>query len=398
MEDSTPATRAAPRSVATADADEAAANAPVQYVPHCSGSGGHSTVTAEVGVQYCGMQVQDAVLQLEQDKAKLKERLEFVEELVGPTEAQRKTLQEQIIAARNAALRAKHRGAALPTKVAGRLDERLIWSHELSERDAGLLQGGCLPNKEGILQDVSLLGDPSFRPYDEHTGELRWNARGGMLQLSLGEVRNRFGEDVAHDVVRCAKELDRWDPSRRVGVELPWHPLEDRELQPAEVIDLLDRELSLQANMMYYDDRDSAPSGVPPASQLEGQENYASPYSNYASPYTVANAQPRRGRGRRARPGRARATDARNVLAQGGNLITRAGIHSQSGGRGDSAGSATAQGGGSAVVALPRVGTDAARRGMPEGGRCALPGHLRHRMQESLDHSLIGCHDRIRIF
>jgi hypothetical protein len=349
--------------------------------------------TVEVGVQ---CEVQDTIAQLEKDKAELQRRLEFVEELVGPTEAQRKTLQEQVVAARSAALRAKYRGAALPTKVAGRLDERLVWSNGLSERDAGLLQGGCLPNKEGILQDVSLLGDPAFRPYDEHTGELRWHARGGMLQLSLGEVRNRFGDDIAHDVVRCAKELDRWDSSRRVGVELLWHPIEDRELDPAEVIDLMDRELSLQSSMMYHDDRESAQSSLPPsAGHNEGQENYASPYA-------VLNVQPRRGRGRRqnARGGRNHGYSAgtRNAATNGGNPLQRVGgMYGASGGRSGS--SVTAEGGGGAVVSLPRVGADPVRRGLPDSGRCALPGHLRHRMQESMEHSLLGgCHERIRLF
>lgn len=324
---------------------------------------------AEVGVQ-CET---EGVSQLEKDKAALQQRLEFVEELIGPTEAQRKTLQEQIVAARAAALRAKARGANLPTKVAGRLNENLLWSCSLSERDAGLLQGGCLPNKEGILQDVSLLGDPAFRPYDEHTGDLRWHARGGMLQLSLGEVRDRFGDDVAYDVVRCAKELDRWDPSRRVGVELPWHPLEDRELEPAEVIDLLDRELSLQSSM-YADDRDVPAS----ASNLDAQD------SSYASPYAVVNAHPRRGRGRRLRQGRPPATSGRGASHGRG--------HARSG----SAGSIAAQGG-SAVAALPRLGMDAARRGAPDA-RCAFPSHFRHRMQESLDQSVLGCYDNLRLF
>lgn len=332
----------------------------------------------EVGVQ-CETQ---SITQLEKEKASLQQRLEFVEELLGPTEAQRKTLQEQVVAARNAALRAKCRGANLPTKVAGRLNENLLWSAGLSERDAGLLQGGCLPNKEGILQDVSLLGDPAFRPYNEHTGELRWHARGGMLQLSLGEVRDRFGDDVAHDVVRSAKELDKWDPSRRVGIELPWHPLEDRELEPAEVIDLLDRELSLQSSMTYADDRD-----VPAQTgNLDWQENYPSPYA-------VVNALPRRGRVRRLRGGRPPGTRDRST-GNGGGGANR--VHGAGGGRSDSAGSAAAQGG-SAVVALPRVGMDGARRGPPEA-RCALPNHLRHRIQDALDHSLLGCYDDIRLF
>lgn len=202
--------------------------------------------------------IEERVRELEREKAELQERLEFVEELVGPTEAQRKLYQEQVLAAREAALKAKCHGASLPTKIAGRLDERLLWSRGLTELDAGLLQGGCLPDSDGILQDVSLLGDPKFHPYDDRTGEPRWDACAGALQLSLEEVKKRFGEEIALDVVRCAKELDKYDASRRVGLELPWHPMEDRELEPAEIINLMDRELNLLANLSYvhHDDDD----------------------------------------------------------------------------------------------------------------------------------------------
>merc|ERR1719293_40376 len=88
----------------------------------------------------------EEVLRLRREKENLRKRLEFVEELVGPTEAQRKTLQEQALAARAAALRASQLGAGVPTKVAGRLNQRLMQQRGLSERDAGLLQGGCLPD------------------------------------------------------------------------------------------------------------------------------------------------------------------------------------------------------------------------------------------------------------
>lgn len=186
---------------------------------------------------------------LEKEKAELQCRLEFVEELLGPTEAQRKLMQEQLLAARSAALRAKYNGTNIPLKAAGRLDEHLIWAAGLLERDAGLLQGGCLPNADGVMQDVSMLGDPKFHPYDQETGKPRWQARGGMLKMSLNEIRDRYGEDIAQDIVRCAKELDAYDPSRRVGIELPWHIAEERELQPAEVIDLLDRQLRLHVNL-----------------------------------------------------------------------------------------------------------------------------------------------------
>ena len=39
----------------------------------------------------------------------------------------------------------------------------------------------------------------------------------GLLQISLDEVRHRFGDAIAQDVIRCAKELDTYDASRRIG-------------------------------------------------------------------------------------------------------------------------------------------------------------------------------------
>jgi len=318
-----------------------------------------------------GTQCEDSglVRRLEAEKAELQQRLDFVEELVGPTEAQRKTLQEKILAARSAALKAKYHGANVPTKVAGRLDEQLMWACGLSERDAGLLQGGCLPDSDGILQDVSLLGDPSFSPYDQATGELRWHARGGVLQLSLGEVRSRFGDDVARDVVRCAKELDKYDASRRVGIELPWHPLEDRELDPAEVINLMDQELRLHANIVYAEERELA--------VIDGPM----PHDHYTSPYAVVNAPPRRGRGR----------NGRGVRLHAASIGARSARGVRSGSAGAPQGPSAA---GGAVVPLPRVETTRRAADM----RCMMPGIVRQsRVQDALDHSLLGCDDRIRL-
>jgi len=97
---------------------------------------------SEVGVQ---CEFNERAHQLEKEKDQLKQRLEFVEELIGPTEAQRKALQDQMVAARSAALRAKYRGANVPTKVAGRLDEELLCECGVSEREAGL--PGRLPSR-----------------------------------------------------------------------------------------------------------------------------------------------------------------------------------------------------------------------------------------------------------
>jgi hypothetical protein len=198
--------------------------------------------TLSVSERYKDVDLEEVIAQLEKEKAELQSRLEFVEELVGPTEAQRKNFQQQLIAARGAALRAKRCGVPIPTRFVGRLDERWLRSRGMSERDCALLQRGCVTGQDGVPKDISLLGDPHFRPYHEQSLQPRWEARGGSLHLSLGDVRDRWGEEVALEVLRCAMELDRHDASRRLGIELPWFALENRELQPSEVIRLMERE------------------------------------------------------------------------------------------------------------------------------------------------------------
>merc|ERR1740121_364063 len=206
--------------------------------------------------------LEEVVARLEREKAQLRARLEFVEELVGPTEAQRKAFHEQLTAARGAALRAKRCGVAIPTRFVGRLDERWLRSRGVSERDCALLQRGCITGQDGVPRDISLLGDPAFRPYDQQSLQPRWEARGGSLRLRLADVRDRWGEEVALEVVRCAIELDRYDASRRIGVELPWSAAESRELQAAEVIHLMERELTAKVSRHAFcaEDLDSVAS------------------------------------------------------------------------------------------------------------------------------------------
>jgi len=209
-------------------------------------SSSSSTAFVDVGPvikQGEAVDLEEVIRQLEKDKAALQSRLEFVEELVGPTEAQRKSFQQQLVAARGAALRAKRCGVSIPTRFVGRLDECWLRLRGMSERDCALLQRGCVTGLDGIPKDISLLGDPNFVPYHEGSLKPSWEVRGGSLQLSLADVRDRWGEEVALEVVRCAIELDRFDASRRLGIELPWFSLENRELQPSEIIRLMEREI-----------------------------------------------------------------------------------------------------------------------------------------------------------
>jgi len=175
-------------------------------------------------------------------------------------------------------------------------------------------------------------------------------------------VKHRFGEEVAQDVVRCAKELDKYDASRRVGVELPWHPVEDRELDPAEVINLMDRELALAANLSYryHDDLEDA---------LD---------EPVASPYAVANV-PTPPRRERASRNKRRERSQRSRQSVGSAAAVYAPARARR-------------------VPLPRL--DQGRRGGPAsraGSRVSARGDLPclpdlvRPSQEPLQHPLLGC-------
>eukprot|EP00440_Ansanella_granifera_P025076 gb/GFBE01027237.1/.p1 GENE.gb/GFBE01027237.1/~~gb/GFBE01027237.1/.p1 ORF type:complete len:468 (+),score=113.58 gb/GFBE01027237.1/:1-1404(+) len=181
---------------------------------------------------------------LKREIEELHERLSFVEEIVGPTESQRKKFQTQLISAREASLRVAHGcGGSVPTRCVGRLDESWLRMKGLSDQECSMLQRGCISGENGVPCDISLLGDPAFCPYDRETLQPKWEAKGGFLKLSLGDIRDKWGEEVAMEIVRCAMELDRHDASRRLGVELPWHEKENREMEVAEVIALLGQQL-----------------------------------------------------------------------------------------------------------------------------------------------------------
>lgn len=182
---------------------------------------------------------------LNRELEELRERLSFVEELVGPTETQRKKFQLQLTSARDASLRVAHSCiGSIPTRCVGRLDENWLRLKGLTDHECSMLQRGCVSGESGVPCDISLLGDPSFCPYDRETLEPVWDAKGGFLKLSLRDIRDKWGEEVAMEVMRCTIELDRHDASRRLGIELPWLEKENREMEPAEVIAHLGYQLS----------------------------------------------------------------------------------------------------------------------------------------------------------
>lgn len=216
----------------------------------------HATLSA---LQARACAAEAAAEQLQHEKAELKlanehlsrelealqSRLEFAEALVGPTETQRRLFQDQLTAARDAILQVAHGcPKSLSTRCLGRLDGSLIRSKGLTDAEGAMLQNGRVSGEGGVPCEVSLLGDPAFSPYDRETLQPNWQAKGGFLQMSLGDVREKWGEDVALEVVRCAVELDKYDASRRLGVELPWNEKENREMEISEVICLLGQQLA----------------------------------------------------------------------------------------------------------------------------------------------------------
>lgn len=226
------------------------------------------------------------------DLERLQERLSFVEELIGPTETQRKTYQIQLTSARDAALRVAHScSGSIPTRCVGRLDETWLRSRGLTDQECSMLQRGCVSGDNGVPTDISMLGDPSFCPYDKQTLQPKWEAKGGFLQLSLADVRDKWGEEVALELVRCAIELDRHDASRRLGVELPWNEKEDREFDAAEVIGLLGQQLlaakccgvGAVCDRLADDDEESEWGGLPRSEVVSPADGGEAQHQNHIS-------------------------------------------------------------------------------------------------------------------
>jgi len=88
---------------------------------------------------------------------RLQRRLSFVEELVGPTETQRKNYQLQLTSARDAALRVAHSCAgSVPTRCVGRLDESWLRLKGLTDQECSMLQRGCVSGHDGVPCDISI--------------------------------------------------------------------------------------------------------------------------------------------------------------------------------------------------------------------------------------------------
>eukprot|EP00930_Biecheleria_cincta_P085602 TRINITY_DN74988_c0_g1_i1.p1 TRINITY_DN74988_c0_g1~~TRINITY_DN74988_c0_g1_i1.p1 ORF type:complete len:324 (-),score=63.97 TRINITY_DN74988_c0_g1_i1:27-998(-) len=196
------------------------------------------------------LRCEKAELQLANDRLSreleaLQSRLDFAEELVGPTETQRKLFQNQLAAARDAALQVAHNcPKSISTRCIGRLDDYWLRSKGLTDAESAMLQRGRVFDESGVPCEISLLGDPAFSPYDRETLRPNWEVKGGLLQMSLGDVRDKWGEEVSLEVMRCAIELDKHDASRRMGVELLWNEQENREMEVSEIICLLGEQLA----------------------------------------------------------------------------------------------------------------------------------------------------------
>lgn len=91
------------------------------------------------------------------------------------------------------------------------------------------------------LQDV-LLRDPSFRPVrhvPRNDGSDDVDQVPNREDPRFVQVKAEFGADVAEAVLQAFLELDEWNPSGRYTVRIPWDERLGRELQPAEVTQII---------------------------------------------------------------------------------------------------------------------------------------------------------------
>ena len=162
----------------------------------------------------------------ESDLEATKNELDLAYATFEPTLEAQQHAQQQLVAARKAAVQAAKTHDAVPVKVMGQLDVRrlaqqgmtMVQISELQERlrDHAFQPTRVVVDEAGEATDVVDKDDPE------------------LIALRLD-----FGEQVVDEVVRCFRELDAWNPSGRYCVSVPWDPGLNEELALAAVIDRL---------------------------------------------------------------------------------------------------------------------------------------------------------------
>eukprot|EP01012_Entosiphon_sulcatum_P002304 TRINITY_DN10468_c0_g1_i1.p1 TRINITY_DN10468_c0_g1~~TRINITY_DN10468_c0_g1_i1.p1 ORF type:complete len:649 (+),score=109.06 TRINITY_DN10468_c0_g1_i1:66-2012(+) len=120
----------------------------------------------------------------------------------------------QIVAARQAAVAAARRGARIPIKVMGAMDEQYLM-------------------RVGIEMETITKLRFEVRHLMSHV-------HGAAVDASEStRLRETYGPVAAAEVERAALELEQWNPSGFYPVPVPWHFKLQRELEPAEIIQLV---------------------------------------------------------------------------------------------------------------------------------------------------------------
>jgi len=178
------------------------------------------------------------------DAAKLKTKIEELEEqlemqdmLLQPLITKERTTNDSLMDARKAALQAAAQGFPVPVRDMGLLNELVM---RKAARAGRIDEIGA-----SELQEV-LLRDPGFRPVRvrQIEGTERHEQVPNYKDPRLMQVATKHGQDVAEAVMTAFLELDEWNPSGRYTVRIPWDEINQRELQPAEVTDLIMRAAS----------------------------------------------------------------------------------------------------------------------------------------------------------
>jgi hypothetical protein len=135
------------------------------------------------------------------------------------------------------------------------------------------LQAGQLTNEDASRLHA-LTRNPNFRP-------MRVDCSNPDAPIEVvdrdheqvRQVRLKFGDEVAEDLLRAVIELEKWNPSGRYPILVPWHEAEQRELSPAEVIQCLAKAVIFASDKLS---ESGLVSGTGRSAESEAEESRAS--------------------------------------------------------------------------------------------------------------------------
>jgi ankyrin repeat protein len=169
----------------------------------------------------------------------LQSKFELLEQMFLPVQAENEERKHMLAEMRQVAIKISRsrQDLDLPTTRMGELN------------NVRLAELGISTEEISLLQDI--VCDPNFHPWRVQKRSVRGGSGDDEVETVVNWADERLqalvrqhgsndstGQKVAHEALRCNKELQQWNPSGGYCVTIPYHNSARRELRPGELLQL----------------------------------------------------------------------------------------------------------------------------------------------------------------